>query len=242
MLPACLPRRRRRASARQLDDGGIIQPSAALRLSTADEDRQVQFVAIERLIEHGEQREIEVAAGVQIQTAPPRPGRVHLYPRQHHRAVRSALDGDKRPTDRAPQPARNGEHGIANDLRFQAAQAGFRLHRVCDRTICGGIHDEPVQWLELPAAADEFGGKPVEQLGIGGCSTRAAEVTGSGDHAAAEMMMPGPVHDHASDERRGWAARLRERTRQRQPARRARGRVADVASRWQAWLASCRLP
>ena len=101
-----------------VDNRGIVEQRQRLR----HHGRRLPARAVgphQRLIEHGQQRQIEVAAGIQIQAAPPRSVRVGLVRRQNHRAVRPALQRDKRPADAPIELARDGSSAsrTASDSR-----------------------------------------------------------------------------------------------------------------------------
>ena len=58
-----------------------------------------------------------------------------------------------------------------------------------------------MQGFHVPAGADEFAGEPVEEFGIFGAVTLAAEVVGGLDEAAAEEGLPEAIHRHAREQR-----------------------------------------
>ena len=58
-----------------------------------------------------------------------------------------------------------------------------------------------MQGFYVPAGADEFAGEPVEEFGIFGAVTLAAEVVGGLDEAATEEGLPEAIHRHAREQR-----------------------------------------
>ena len=58
-----------------------------------------------------------------------------------------------------------------------------------------------MQRFQLPAALDELGGEPVEQLRMAGLFAEAAEVAGRAGEAAAEVVLPDAVDDDAAGQR-----------------------------------------
>ena len=66
--------------------------------------------------------------------------------------------------------------------------------------IGGAHHDLLVQGLEPPAVGDEFTGQPIEQLRVRWQLALQAEVIGRVHDAAAEMMLPKAVDDHAREQ------------------------------------------
>ena len=79
---------------------------------------------------------------------------------------------------RGVERAADGEHGVADDLGFQAVaraapeeaviaiQAQFSVVQLRRLLVDGARHDELVDRLQMPAVGDQFGRQPVEQLGI----------------------------------------------------------------------------
>ena len=55
--------------------------------------------------------------------------------------------------------------------------------------------------LERHVLTRELGGKPVEECGICGRFPVASEITGRADDAAAEVIVPDPIDDHACSQR-----------------------------------------
>ena len=62
-------------------------------------------------------------------------------------------------------------------------------------------HDEAVHLLHAPTVFNKRGGEIIKQLRVGGPVAHHAEIAGGADDAAAEMMLPDPVHHDARDER-----------------------------------------
>ena len=88
-----------------------------------------------------------------------------------------------------------GEQQIAGILVFQI---GAKLGRLA---VGVAGDDEAVHFFERPAAADELGGEPVEQLGMRGEGALRAEIFLGFDEAAAEIVHPDAVHLDARRER-----------------------------------------
>ena len=65
----------------------------------------------------------------------------------------------------------------------------------------GAGEDEALDVFHRPTAANEFGGEPVEQFGMGGSEAHEAKVRRGGDDAGAEGVMPETVHHHACRQR-----------------------------------------
>ena len=70
--------------------------------------------------------------------------------------------------------------------------------------IGGRRQDQPMDVLQRPAAADQFVRQPIEQLGMRRAAAVMPEIGGRLDDAAAEMVMPEPIHHHASRQRILW--------------------------------------
>ena len=137
---------------------------------------------------------------IRVSIGPPRPRRGHA-----------------RPADRRIELAAGGQHGVADLLGIEPLdgpfpeQAVFGIDPLAQgeiaRAALGRLaigrrgQDQPVQRLELPAARDEFGRQPVEQLGVAGGLAQPAEVARRADQAAAEMVLPDPVDDDAGRQR-----------------------------------------
>src|SRR5437762_2207269 len=63
------------------------------------------------------------------------------------------------------------------------------------------VHDQAMHRFDAPALTDELDGQPVEELGMRRPCAGGAEVARRRDEAAAEMIVPDPVHHHARGER-----------------------------------------
>ena len=176
----------------------------------------------QRLIERGEQRQVEIAAGVEIETAAVRAVGVRLIFGNGDGAVGPAFQWNEWTADPAVELAGDGQDGVAHGLGFQPSQArvpeesvvGINVHGlggefrrgVRGLSIGGGVHDQAMHRLEFPAAANELGGEKLEQFRMRRRCSREAEIARRGDDPAAEVMMPEAVHLHAGDERGGAAA------------------------------------
>ena len=68
-------------------------------------------------------------------------------------------------------------------------------------TIRRGKHDRTMQVLEAPARVAQFGGQPIEQGGMRGQRSQAAEIGRRGHDAAAEVMHPHSIGDHPRRQR-----------------------------------------
>ena len=55
--------------------------------------------------------------------------------------------------------------------------------------------------FHVPTGADEFGGEPVEEFGVGGGVALHAKVARRADEAGAEELLPETVHGDAGGER-----------------------------------------
>ena len=51
--------------------------------------------------------------------------------------------------------------------------------------------------LDIPAGLDEFGGKPIEQFGVGWPGSLCSKVLGCFDDPGAEKLLPVTIHNHA---------------------------------------------
>ncbi len=58
-----------------------------------------------------------------------------------------------------------------------------------------------MQWLEAPTRSHQFGGQPVEQLGMAGCLTHDAKIVRGRDEPLAEVELPDPVDDDTCQQR-----------------------------------------
>ena len=110
--------------------------------------------------------------------------------------------------------------GTATDSRFSGSV--FSVAAVIEdrRHLVGlGRHHQLVDLLDAPAAVHELDRQPVEQLRMRRLLAHLAEVVERRDDAAAEVMLPEPIDDHARGQR---IVRRREPLGERQPpARRA---------------------
>ena len=106
------------------------------------------------------------------------------------------------------QLARDGQHGVADALGVEPAAvhpAEQGVLGVLGRQLGDGLarlaigrrgHHQPVDRLEPPAAGDQLGGEPVEQLGMRGRLAPNAEIARRRHDPPAEMVLPEPVDDH----------------------------------------------
>ena len=111
------------------------------------------------------------------------------------------------------EPARAGEHRVADLLAFQAAAGEMPeqeiLGVVVDRRAAGHArhpvrvreHDQPVQVLEAPAVVDQVAGEEVEQLGVGRLLALLAEVVGRAHDRPPEVPAPDAVGQHPRHQR-----------------------------------------
>ncbi len=106
------------------------------------------------------------------------------------------------------EPARAGEHRVADLLAFQSATGempepqvlgvfprrrslGHARHPVRIRQ-----HDEPVQMLEAPAMVDQLARQVIEKLGMSRLLALLAEVVGGAHDRPCEMPAPDAVDQH----------------------------------------------
>ena len=58
-----------------------------------------------------------------------------------------------------------------------------------------------MQVLDGPTAVDQFGGQPIQQLGVAGRRSGSPEVAGRVHDAGAEVMLPDSIDDHPGGQR-----------------------------------------
>ena len=116
---------------------------------------------------------------------------------------------------RASASSRIGRRCQSRRLSGSAADAG----RIAGRrlSIDRARDDQPMDWLEPPAAADELACQPFEQLGMVGTVARCAEVVGRAHQALAEMVLPEPVDNHSRQQAAGAVVDVGEPPGQRHP-------------------------
>ena len=128
-----------------------------------------------------------------------------------------ARDLDARPAERRVELAADGEHGVADLLGVEPMdhplpdQSILRVHRAGRGELRlrppGRLavrrrgQDHPMDRLPAPPSGHELARQPVEQLGMAGRLPQPAEVAGSADQAASEVILPDPVDDHPGRER-----------------------------------------
>ena len=109
-----------------------------------------------------------------------------------------AADGEDRVTDR---------FGVEALERFVPVEAvlgiaGIPLAVVRrGLAVGGGSEDQAMESLQLPSVLHEIVGEPVEEFGMRRALAHGTEIRGRADEAAAEVMHPDAVHQHAGDER-----------------------------------------
>ncbi len=119
------------------------------------------------------------------------------------------LDRRERVTPRASEieVAGDGQHGVADRLGIEppsreapepaivGIDCGVVRVEIARELVGLGKEDLAVDRLDRPAAGDEPGGEPVEQLGMGRRLAAEPEVGRRGDDSPAEVVLPDPV-DH----------------------------------------------
>ena len=78
----------------------------------------------------------------------------------------------------------------------------------------GARHDQPMDGLEAPLLFHEPVGQPFEEFWMRGLVSLRAEIVWCGDDAAAEVVVPEPVDDHAGGERAGAPVHVGEKCRE----------------------------
>ena len=167
----------------------------------------------------------------------------------HARALMELLDGG--PAHGRIEPAGGREDRVVDRLGVEAPPVhppeqavvavelrgpgivphGLTVHRTGD--------DQPVHLLERSPILEEPRGQPVEQLGMAGGRSHAAEVVRRIHDPAAKMVVPEPVHDRAVRER---VARVAQPFRQRGTAGTLVSRICPARTGREATEHSARLP
>src|SRR5262249_15327777 len=124
------------------------------------------------------------------------------------------FDWNRRPALGAIERATGPKHGIADNLRFQAAQTlspeeliawidRLWIRRIRNRGLSINTrgHNQLVERLHRPVVLDEFSGEPVEQLGMRRPRPEVAEVVRRDDDAFAKVALPDAVHEDAGRKR-----------------------------------------
>ena len=115
-----------------------------------------------------------------------------------HRPVQAARDGQQAVADRLavePPPI------LPPEQRVLGVGRPARPVRTRRLAVGRARDDQPVHRLQAPAARDELGRQPVEQLRVRGFVAHRAEVAGGADEAPAEVVLPEPVDHHAGRQR-----------------------------------------
>src|SRR4051794_40485063 len=77
---------------------------------------------------------------------------------------------------------------------------GVLLVKIAGKLVRPREQDLPVQVFDAPAARDEPGGQPVEELGMAWGFAANSEVRRRRHYAPAEMVLPDAIDDHPSGE------------------------------------------
>ena len=218
----------------------VVQQRQRLRRHRRDIAPAAADVLIRQIedLEHGEG---QTALAIHVDAAPPdrrdRPPRLFQMPfvidfEDLRRQMRERPAG--RPSARFNRAARRQDRCRARSRRRAAGcgSATDTLFVGIFRHIGGVVelrrhlvglrrHDQPVHLLDAPAAVHELDRQPVEQLRMRRLLAHLAEVIERRHDAAAEMMMPDAIDDHARGQR---IVRRRQPLRQRPPAARRCGR------------------
>ena len=121
-------------------------------------------------------------------------------------------DGPPIRSTSSPLAARAWSRIISADSRIRGPRPSSRFsgsRSICCRValrrlpVRGAGHDQAVEALDVPTAADELGGQPVEQFRMAGRGLPATEVFGRPHEPRAEEHLPVAVDRHASRERVG---------------------------------------
>ena len=104
----------------------------------------------------------------------------------------------------------DSQHAVTHDLGFQSngiappqvavvavqLAVGLQMGRPQGLPVDVGLQDDPVHLLDAPPAPDELPGQPVQQLPVDRSPAVLAQVAGGGHQAAAEVVLPDPIHHH----------------------------------------------
>ena len=135
------------------------------------------------------------------------------YGRETGEAAAGFEETEARATSLQIQIAAHQKNAVANGFGLKSAggespkQTGIRISLLprfvhAARLLIGITqHDQLVHVFDGPTAANEFVGKPIEQLRVRGLGAVAAEVAAGQDKSRAKMELPDAIHRDSCRER-----------------------------------------